>query len=287
MRSYVSLFAALAAAPLPAQVALPPEAGTPAGPSGTAGAGEPSRYDAAVWAEVDPALGGLAVATGALPAGSHAEVTALSSGRTVLLPVVAGGVALRLSPAAAQALGVETRAGVRIRAVTASPADAAALRRGESASPRLDAPEAVLRALRRQLPALAAAPAAVRVPKAPRRGPTTVADVAPPPPTALRVEAPAPVAEVPPTRLIPPPSRPDAPGPAPTADTSRFVVQVRTLPREEQARNLARTLHGAVQRVADGWQVRLGPYTGLPAAQAARDDAVSRGYADAAIFLAD
>lgn len=308
MRSRVSLVAAvLAATPALAQTApLPPEAGNPAGPSGTAGTGTPAGYDAVVYAEVEPGALGVAI-TAPLPAGSYAEVTDLASGRTILTQVAATAPDVRLSASAAQALGVKRHTGVRVRAVGASPSDATALRQGGPASARLDTPEAVLRALRRQLPAQTATASAttpvkrMRVPRPPASaakpmGGTTVADVAPPPPVALRVaspgtppprpgatDAPPTVAasEVPPTRLIPPASV------APPAASARFVVQVTTVPAEERARNLARTLNGAVSRGAAGWLVRLGPFADLPAAQAARDDAVNRGYADAAIFIAD
>ncbi|KQT32530.1 hypothetical protein ASG29_12235 [Sphingomonas sp. Leaf412] len=289
MRSPVSLAAALFAAttaPALAQTPpLPPEAGTPAGPSGTAGMGAPSRYDAVMWGQVDPALTGIAVATGAVPAGDHVEVTVLATGRTILLPVVAGTPALALSPDAARLLGIDARAGVRVRAVTADPADAAALRRGSAAAARLDTPEPVLRALRRGLPAAAAtAPSRLRVPRAPA---LTVADAAPPPPTALRPDAGARTvvvtADVPPTRLIPPTDDIVAAAAVP----ARFVVNVQTVAKEGPARDAARMLRGTAARGPDGWLVRLGPFDGLPAAQAARDDAVSRGYADAAIFIAD
>lgn len=294
MRSRVSpllTLVALSATPAAAQVALPPEAASASGPSGTAGTGEPSRFDAVVRAGVDPSLPGLAVATPALPAGSHAEVTLLSSGRTILLPVVASE-GPRLSEAAAQALGLESDGGIRIRAVTASPADSTALRQGQPASPRLDTPEAVLRALRRQLPAETIAPTRrLRIPKAPvrpaRPADNTVLDVTPPPPTSLRVDKRATVpdapADVPLAPLIPPaaPSAPVQPA------ATRFVVQIAVAAQEEAARNLARRSGGTVARSDAGWQVRLGPFIGLPAAQAARDEAVARGYADAAIFLAD
>lgn len=323
MRSRVSLVAAvLAATPLAAQnVPLPPEAGASAGPSGTAGTGTPVGYDAVVYAEVEPGAPGVAV-TAPLPVGTYAEVTDLASGRTVLAAVVATAPEVRLSATAAQALGVTARTGVRLRAVAASPADANALRQGQLASPRLDTPEAVLRPLRRQLPAQAAAAPSrrLRVPKAPRTpapermasADRTVMDVTPPPPTALRVEPkPArtarrgaddpppgpPPTDVPETRLVPPPTAAappvaaDVPAtrliPPAAATPARFVVQVTSVAQEERARNLARTLNGIVARTGEGWQVRLGPFADLPAAQAARDGAVARGYGDAAIFIAD
>ena len=170
MRSLASLLAVVAA-PLAAQSPLPPEAGMPAGPSGTAGNGAPGTYDAVLFADVEPIAGALSIA-GPLALGSYAEVTALDSGRTVLVFVAATSDTLRLSTGAAQALGVSTRAAVRVRAVTPSAADATALRRGDAASPRLDTPEAVLRPLRRQLPVQAAAAPARRL-RVPAKRPAT------------------------------------------------------------------------------------------------------------------
>lgn len=268
----------------PPTSAVPPEAGNPAGPSGTAGNGAPTGYDAVGYASwYGEELDGVTTAAGAqfqpqsisiahrtLPLGSVAEVTSLDSGRTILALVGDRGPGrtereLDLSRGAAQLLGMNGRAmaPVRVRSVVASPADTAALRAGRAASPRLDAPEPVLRALRRQLPKLAGVDPTLPRPTPPvppastqRRGTTYAAAAAAPSPA---------VAAAIPTRL---------------------VVQVGTFSSEDRARKLARSIRGFVEGGGGLWRVKTGPYGDMPAAQRARDAAVARGYADAAILVA-
>ncbi|WP_254554774.1 septal ring lytic transglycosylase RlpA family protein, partial [Salmonella enterica] len=79
-----------------------------------------------------------------LPLGSHAEVTALDTGRTILVLVNDRGPGradreIDLSRGAAALLGMDGRpsAPVRVRATTATPTDAAALAAGRPAAARL------------------------------------------------------------------------------------------------------------------------------------------------------
>ncbi|MEH3037306.1 MAG: septal ring lytic transglycosylase RlpA family protein [Sphingomonas adhaesiva] len=289
MPSHVSLIAALAlsgSAPVAAQpqvvddvpavtlrapTPLPPEAGTPTGPSATAGAGAVAgagagtiaSYDAVGYAswygdglEGQPTASGapfanarITAAHRALPLGSHAEVTSLDTGRTILVritdrgPAVAGR-EIDLSTGAARLLGVADRplAAVRVRSMTPSLADAAALDRGEAASPRLDTPDAVLRALRRQLPAVTPA-------------------TRPPPPRATPMAAPSP-----------------RPG-------QGLLVQVAAFSSEPRAIEVARSFGGEVEPAGAIWRVRVGPFATLAEAQRTRDAAVARGYGDASILL--
>lgn len=280
MRSLASLLTLALVAPAAASAQLPPEAAGASGPSGTAGGGRSGgAYDTVLYADVEPLPGAPSIAA-PLAVGSYAEVTALDSGRTVLVLVASTAERLRLSRAAAEALGLASRGAVRVRAVTPPAADVAALRRGEPASPRLDTPEMVLRPLRRQLP-VKTATTPPRIPLAPgaraRPGARTVADFAPPPPTALKVgAATVPATEVPPVELVGPPLA-----------AGRLMVGVETGGDERRARDIAGALGGTAERRESGWRVRVGPYTDLAKAQAARDGAVARGYADAFIFIVD
>ena len=142
---------------VPPAVAAPAGLNEATGPSATAGSSTPSRYDAVGFVVEAPSATGITAFHRALPPGSFVEVTALDSGRTILVPVEGGAAVperdIALSGAARSLLGVMPGAGVRIRAVQPMPGDIAALRNGEPATSRLDTPEAVLRALRRQLPA--------------------------------------------------------------------------------------------------------------------------------------
>lgn len=266
----------LAAVPEPpaapnAQVPLPPELAAAEGPSGTAGAGNES-YDAVGYASwYGEELSGNRTATGerfdpaaitaahrTLPLGSIAEVTSLDTGRTILVRINDRGPArtdreIDLSRGAADQLGAQGAiAAVRVRGIVASPADLVALRAGQRAAPRLDAPPALLAALRKELtPKAVSSPAPVHA--------TVTSQVAP-------VERPA-------------PSISDE-----RAATGRYLVQVATFSTEARAKALARTLGGSVQRAGALWRVRTGPYRDLAGAKRGRDAAARRGYGDAHIL---
>jgi len=193
-----------------------------------------------------------------LPAGSHAEVTALATGRTLLVAVRGAGTGLAdLSSDAASQLGITDAAPVRIRRVTASPADARALASGQTAPLRADAPPALLAGLRRQLGE--AAPAASK---------PMVASEPPPSQPIVRAAKPSP-----------------APAPAPVASTGRgLFVQVAALSNLGRAQGLAKQLGGRVRSAGAIHRVQLGPFPDKAAAQRARGDVASRGYGDARII---
>lgn len=93
-----------------------------------------------------------------LPLGSYVEVTALDTGRTILVLVNDRGPSQRdrlidLSRGAATLLGSgkHARAAVRVRSVDAISADRAALSHGGAASERADVPPEQLAGLRRRL----------------------------------------------------------------------------------------------------------------------------------------
>ena len=250
-------------------MALPPEAGASRGPAGTSGAGE-SRYDRvglASWYGEE--LGGAPTASGGafvpdaitaahrrLPLGSHAEVTALDSGRTILVLINDRGPGppdreIDLSRGAAALLGMNGRpvTPVRVRAVMAVPADAAALAAGRAAAPRLDAPPALLAALRRQM-------------------------------------TPEPARASPRLRPVPAPRPATAPSPArPAKVNAGQVVQVAAFSSEPRARALAKVLGGYVESTGGLYRVRLGPFSDRVSAERARDGAARRGYGDATIIV--
>ena len=269
---------------------LPPEAGDATGPRGTAGAGTPTGYDRVGYASwYGEELSGRKTATGErfsasavtaahrdLPLGSFAEVTSLDTGRTVLVRITDRGPSRRdreidLSAGALKQLGGAGGATpVRVRAVMASPGDQSALIAGEAASPRLDTPEPVLRALRRQLPARgASASAAAARPAAP---PKRIATSVPPVPVTPRR-----------------PASIDGPASQPAAATSsdRYVVQVAAFSGDARAMELATRVGGKATAGDDGlWRVRLGPFPDVPTAKQARDAVAARGYGDASIQVA-
>ncbi len=101
---------------------------------------------------------GISAAHPTLPLPSYVEVTALDTGRTILLRVndrgpFARGRIIDLSRGAAQLLGVRIQghAAVRVRQVDPAERDRDRLRRGKPAAARPDATPATLAALRARL----------------------------------------------------------------------------------------------------------------------------------------
>lgn len=96
-----------------------------------------------------------------LPLPSYVEVTALETGRTILVrindrgPFSGGGRIIDLSRGAAEQLGIRARgvAPVRVRVVEAAEKDRRKLRDGKEAAERPRVPESVLAKLRAQLAA--------------------------------------------------------------------------------------------------------------------------------------
>lgn len=259
MRSRARLLLAL---PLLAAQAPTPEEGGLA--RATAGNGQASAYDRVGSARVGQGEA-MTAAHAALPLGSIAEVTALDSGRIILVQITARSdtmdAEIELSPVAARAMGLpDDRGAVRVRSIQASAADLAALRAGNSASPRLPAPEVLLRALRRSLPA--APIATLSTGQVPAAKPHAAAQ-----PVVTRTNQTAPTDRK-----------------AAEVQQGRYRVQVAALADEQRARAVARDLSGHVERAGSLWRIRLGPFADRTGAQRARDAAVARGYGGASII---
>ncbi|OYY90630.1 MAG: hypothetical protein B7Y45_06695 [Sphingomonas sp. 28-66-16] len=259
----------------------PPGYDTPTGPGpqgASQGAPGEGRYDEVGYASwygeemgsgrtasgrpFDP--GAITAAHLTLPLGSFVEITALDSGKTIVAMVddrgpYRGGRLVDLSRGAAQALGID-RAGiaaVRVRRVDPPIADQAALREGRAASPRIDAPPVLIKALRRRLPPApnaAAPPPFAAAPKPPRERPGASYGV-----PGQAAAAPA------------------------AASRAGFYVQVAAFASRQRAEALAQGLNGSLQAAGSIYRVRLGPYADQAAAERARDAAAARGYGDARI----
>lgn len=211
-----------------------------------------------------------------LKSGDFVEVTALDSGKTILIAIVEQtalptGSVVALSQAAGSQLGLDLSrpAPVRVRATAPTAQDEAALAVGGAAPTRLDAPEALLKGLRAQLPQVSAAATAGRVPPAPT-GPA-------PRPAPTPSPAPAPA---------PKPKPAAAPVPAASASaprTGRFMVQVGTFSNAANAKSLATRLGGFTDASGALTRVRMGPFATRAEADAARAKAVAAGYRDAAV----
>ncbi|WP_293989518.1 septal ring lytic transglycosylase RlpA family protein [Sphingomonas sp.] len=250
------------------------------GPSATSDR-SPDRYDEVGYATwYGPEYAGSRTASGApfdpkaftaahrsLPMGSYVEVTALDTGRTVLVQITdrgpfTPGLLIDLSQAAAQAIGVKSRAAVRVRRVVPDPADRNALKNGQPASPRLDTPPALLAGLRAKL-----------------NGEPTL------------VVTPVDTTTVPSVVLRPPRSAPRAPvvpeaTPVVPAKGS-YYVQVATLSSRDRAAALAKALGGSAGPFKSLWRVRTGPFADAKSAAQARDAAAARGYGDARVVRED
>lgn len=258
----------------------PPELPQGAGPRGTSGE---QRYDVTGYASVaEPDAGSTAitVASDGVAQGSFVEVTALDSGKTIVALVSGRGGGegiIELSAAAARSLGVDHGpAAVRVRNVTPIPQDQVALRSGRAASPRIDAPQTLLVALRKRLPAVAPSRTARR-PLPPTR---------PAPQRGASYPIPA---DATPTEPVPaPPPRPAASYAPPRGDAapsaSGWYVQVAALSSLARAQALVGSLGGG-RVVSSGGvhRVQIGPYANAVSATRARDDAARRGYAGARV----
>ncbi|ODP36155.1 hypothetical protein BFL28_07030 [Sphingomonas turrisvirgatae] len=240
------------------------QAGGPPPSSGPQGSSQlrpgEERFDRVGYAGYAGPGEGVFAVSADLPAGRHAEVTALNSGRTIVVAVRGPGPGLLdLSADAARQLGVTGNPAVRVRRVTVAPSDSALLAAGQPLPPRADAPPALLAGLRKQLGA--------RSPD-----PVTTASVTARPPMRpappVRAQAAAPVTK---------------PAATPAPATTGLFVQVAALSSAQRAQLLAGQIGGVVRPAGEVYRVQVGPYPDSAAAQRARADLAQRGYADARI----
>ncbi|QGP78420.1 septal ring lytic transglycosylase RlpA family protein [Sphingobium sp. CAP-1] len=241
-----------------------------------------------------------------LPLPSYVEVTALDSGRTILVRVNDRGPMrndqlIALSPGAAAQLGVagQGAAAVRVRRVNPPEQERAALRAHGQAAERLETPAALLKVLRGKLPARSVAAPLPRAPIAAKPRPA-VAQARPPVANRPGADfdrpavAPRPVAQpvkVPPApKPTPRPTPAPAPTPAPTpasVKTGGYVVQVGAFSSQPRAQALAKSLGARVEPAGAMWRVRLGPYATQQAAQAGVRSAAAKGFENARIMAND
>jgi rare lipoprotein A len=231
---------------------------------------------------------GISGAHKTLPMPSYVEVTALETGRTILVRIndrgpFANDRLIDLSAGAARELGIMGQgvAGVRVRKVNPPEHERAILRTGQSASTRIATPESLLKILRDKLG---------QMPKP--SGP------------APQVSVPRPTEKVRPAVTVPPPVRQDegrfvrenagsaSSQPAttrpvpPTKLDQGFVVQVAAYSSRARAEDAARRLGAMVYPSADGrvFRVRFGPYATQAEAENARVKATAKGYPQARVF---
>ena len=221
----------------------------------------------------------------ALP--SYVEVTALDTGRTILVRVndrgpFANDRLIDLSEGAARQLGISAQgvAGVRVRKVNPPEQERAVLREGMRAAERIDTTESLLRVLRDKLgkqpkPSGAVVNASPAV--QPRRSVTAPAPVMSSDGRFIREGGNAQARTATPIR------------PTPSAVeqvASGYVVQVAAFSSRSRADVLARKLGANVATSADGrlFRVHYGPYATEAEGARSLADAKKRGYPQAKLY---
>ncbi len=213
---------------------------------------------------------GISAAHRTMPLPSYVEVTALTSGKTILVRIerrgpMTGARLTELSPGAAAQLGItgQERAAVRVRRVNPPEVERAILRAGQAAPARMDTPKSLLAVLTRKLDQQDGV-----LPKA--------------------VPAPGPILKplpVPPEAATTPSA--SAPPPRPAAQTDSLIVQVAAFSTHERAATIAAKLGARLSQSRRLWRVRMGPFAAQAEAAAALAKARAAGYSDARIQRAD
>jgi rare lipoprotein A len=225
-----------------------------------------------------------------LPMPSYVEVTALDTGRTILVRVNDRGPfsnerLIDLSEGAARQLGITSQgvSGVRVRKVNPPEQERAVLRQGRPAAERIDTPESLLRVLRDKLS---------KLPKP--QGASTYAKPTPTPTTSTRTAPASPPAtgngrfirEGSGTSVKAAPSILSNTPVTASTDGKPYVVQVAAFSTRARADALARKLGAKVSVSADGklFRVRYGPYANEADAEGALATAKQRGYPQARLL---
>lgn len=221
-----------------------------------------------------------------LPLPSYVEVTALDTGRTILVRINDRGPMtndrlIDLSEGAARQLGIIDKGvtGVRVRRVNPPENEKSALRAGQAATLRMDTPESLLKVLRDKLakqarPVAAVAPPEKPVPVVPAK--KEAAKPAKPSVAATKDEPkPAPVVV-----------KPKEETKAKAATGGTYVVQVAAFASRANADALAKKLNASLAHSSDGklFRVRFGPFATEKEAQAVLADVRKRGYPQARLI---
>jgi rare lipoprotein A len=206
----------------------------------------------------DPAR--ISAAHKTLPLPSYVEVTALDTGRTILVRVndrgpMANDQLIALSPAAARQLGLDQGlTAVRVRRTNPPTAERAQLRAGRAVPERLATPSSLLAILRTKAKAL--------------------------PTPKVASEPAAPLASA---KAKPGDDRISIMGNMAPTTKGEYVVQVGAFSTEARAGAAAKSVGGYVSKAGKYWRVRIGPFASEAAAQGALATARSKGFRDAVV----
>lgn len=235
----------------------------------------------------DPAA--ITAAHKTLPLPSYVEVTALDTGRTILVRVNDRGPMVNdrlidLSRGAAEQLGLTGGvAAVRVRRTNPPAAERAQLRAGGAVPDRIATPDSLLTILRSKLkgipvPAGVSANVAAATPSTP----TAPAPAQPAGGDRFIVEGSG--ANKPAAKPAAKPATPVAkPAPAPSAASGSHAVQVAAFSSQSRANAAAKSVGGSVVKAGNLWRVRMGPFASDAEAQAALGKAKAKGFRDAVV----
>lgn len=239
-----------------------------------------------------------------LPLPTYVEVTALDTGRTILLRLNDRGPftndrLIDLSAGAAAQLVITDKgvAPVRVRKVNPPEGERAQLRRGGLVAERLPTPESLLKVLRNKLttaPVVQIAPVDIPVSEikpVPVSEIKTVETKTPPDKNveAAREKAVEVAKTVPNIAAKPPQKKEEKPNLAEAKMTNKgvFMVQIGAFSSRTNAESAAKAAGGSVYPTGKMFRVRTGPYTNQTLANKGVAQAKAKGYSDARIVRAD
>ena len=254
---------------------------------------------------------GISGAHKTLPMPSYVEVTALDTGRTILVRIndrgpFTGNRLIDLSQGSAEALGISASgvAPVRVRKVNPTEEERIVLRSGGMAVERIETPDTLLGVLRRKLAEESGRP----VPPPKMTGPPVSAPpvrtaTAAPPVTATRPAPPPPAQQTPVRsgndRFIveergtqrKPTAVPSARVPIAETEVQRaqpaYVVQIGAFSDRARADAMARKAGAKVSSGGGVFRVRLGPFSNPVDADRAAANARAKGYGGARVLRGD
>lgn len=242
-------------------------------------------FDDVGLAALDGDLGeGIAMAHRTLPLPSYAEVTALDSGRTILVRIerrgpLTGSPFVALSAGALAQIGADPAEpfGVRVRRVSPQEYERSLLRTGQRAPERLAAPKSLLEVLRRKL---AEKPLPTKPIAKPALSGVEKVDL---PPSAQPLPAKALAAKpAPPKAVAASPKLPPVKSPVAMPSVT-FAVQVAAFANRASADATAKKVGGTVSAAGKLWRVRIGPFATRTEAGAAQAKVRKAGFGDAQI----
>ena len=235
----------------------------------------------------DPA--GISAAHKTLPLPSYVEITALDTGRTILVRVndrgpMVGDRLVDLSRGAAEQLGLtDGVSAVRVRRTNPPAAERAQLRAGKPVPERIATPESLLAILRSKAKALPVPKAAVAVttPVAAQPAAPIASGTAKPGDDRFVVEGPGTTKPAPKPAPVAKPAATAAKPAAPVA--GKYVVQVGAFSVKSRADAAAKSVGGHVTKAGNLWRVRVGPFAGDTEARDALGKVKAKGFRDAVV----